>query len=301
MADIKLFDIHAGVREIPGGTVTLEREIQNVIENNMPTFFGVTFLESEYRVDGGRMDSIGIDENYCPVIFEYKRSLNENVINQGLFYLDWLLNHKDSFKVLVIEKLGMGIAKKIDWSKPRVICVAGDFTKYDVSAINQMIRNITLVRYRKFGDKLVMFEHVNENVADPIAPETDSAGTAHRGGHDKTFTELYDAAPESLRTLYDSIRDFALSLGDDVSENVLKLYTAFKLIKNFMCVELQTTRLRVFLKLDLETSSMEFEDGFSRDVSGIGHWGTGNVELTIADTADFVKAQPFIERAYREA
>lgn len=301
MADIKLFDIHAGVREIPGGTVTLEREIQNVIENNMPTFFGVTFLESEYRVDGGRMDSIGIDENYCPVIFEYKRSLNENVINQGLFYLDWLLNHKDSFKVLVIEKLGMGIAKKIDWSKPRVICIAGDFTKYDVSAINQMIRNITLVRYRKFGDKLVMFEHVNENVADPIAPETDSAGTAHRGGHDKTFTELYDAAPESLRTLYDSIRDFALSLGDDVSENVLKLYTAFKLIKNFMCVELQTMRLRVFLKLDLETSPMEFEDGFSRDVSGIGHWGTGNVELTIADTADFAKAQPFIERAYREA
>ena len=53
------------------------------------------------------MDSIGIDENHCPVIFEYKRSMKDNVINQGLFYLNWLLDHKDSFKVLVIEKLGL--------------------------------------------------------------------------------------------------------------------------------------------------------------------------------------------------
>ena len=60
------------------------------------------------------MDSIGIDENNSPVIFEYKRSSSENVINQGLFYLDWLLDHKADFKLLVIEKLGMEVADQID-------------------------------------------------------------------------------------------------------------------------------------------------------------------------------------------
>ena len=106
MADTKLFNIKGTVKEYQSGTVTLEKELQTVIENNMNIFFGVTFLASEYRTtDGGRMDSIGIDENHCPVIFEYKRSVKENVINQGLFYLNWLLDHKDSFKVLVIEKL----------------------------------------------------------------------------------------------------------------------------------------------------------------------------------------------------
>ena len=104
MADTKLFNIEGTVKEYQSGTVTLEKELQTVIENNMNIFFGVTFLASEYRTtDGGRMDSIGIDENHCPVIFEYKRSVKENVINQGLFYLNWLLDHKDSFKVLVIE------------------------------------------------------------------------------------------------------------------------------------------------------------------------------------------------------
>ena len=89
MADTKLFNIKGTVKEYQSGTVTLEKELQTVIENNMNIFFGVTFLASEYRTtDGGRMDSIGIDENHCPVIFEYKRSVKENVINQGLFVSD---------------------------------------------------------------------------------------------------------------------------------------------------------------------------------------------------------------------
>lgn len=51
------------------------------------------------------MDSLGIDENNYPVIFEYKRASNENVINQGLFYWDWLLDHKAYFELLVMKIL----------------------------------------------------------------------------------------------------------------------------------------------------------------------------------------------------
>ena len=82
------------------------KELQSLIETNMETFFGVRFVDSEYKITNGRIDSLGIDENNCPVIFEYKRSQNENVINQGLFYLDWLLDHKADFYVLVMNKLG---------------------------------------------------------------------------------------------------------------------------------------------------------------------------------------------------
>lgn len=152
MANIKMFNIKGHVEELPSKQVTLEKELQKLLEDNMYTFFGVTFLKSEYRITDGRMDSIGIDENNCPVIFKYKRSVNENVINQGLFYLDWLLGHKADFKLLVLEVLGQKIADSIDWSMPGVICIANDFTKYDEHAVNQMQRNIKLIRYRKFGD-----------------------------------------------------------------------------------------------------------------------------------------------------
>ncbi|EHO18452.1 hypothetical protein HMPREF9466_02409 [Fusobacterium necrophorum subsp. funduliforme 1_1_36S] len=86
----------------------------------MEEFFGIRFLATEYSITNGRMDSIGIDENNCPVIFEYKRSSSENIINQGLFYLDWLLDHKADFQLLVMNTLGKEVAKEIDWSAPCV-------------------------------------------------------------------------------------------------------------------------------------------------------------------------------------
>ncbi len=296
MADIKLFNIKGKVQEYQSGTVTLEKELQTVIENNMETFFGVTFLASEYRTtDGGRMDSIGIDENHCPVIFEYKRSVKDSVINQGLFYLNWLLDHKDSFKVLVIEKLGLKAAEKIDWTMPRVICVAGDFTKYDESAIKQMNRNISLIRYKKFGDDLLMFEQINENVATAIS---DVEPSNNRKSVDKTFEEQLANADQAIKTLYQDLSNYILSLGDDVSETHLKLYSAFKKIKNIVTVV--ALKKKLILNLPINVESVTFEEGFSRDVTNIGHWGCGAVELHIQSASDLQKAKPLIDRAYNE-
>lgn len=296
MADIKLFNINKTVKEYQSGTITLEKELQTVIENNMNTFFGVTFLASEYRTtDGGRMDSIGIDENHCPVIFEYKRSMKENVINQGLFYLNWLLDHKDSFKVLVIEKLGLKAADNIDWTMPRVVCIAGDFTKYDESAIKQMNRNISLIRYKKFGDDLLMFEQINENIATAISEDT---SVSKPKSTDKTFEEQINGADKEIKVLYQNLSNYILSLGDDISETHLKLYAAFKKIRNIVTVV--ALKKKLVINLPIDVSTVTFEEGFSRDVTNIGHWGCGAVEVHIKDKVDFEKAKALIDRAYNE-
>ena len=74
MADTKLFNIKGTVKEYQSGTVTLEKELQTVIENNMNIFFGVTFLASEYRTtDGGRMDSIGISMRASSTLLSRRR------------------------------------------------------------------------------------------------------------------------------------------------------------------------------------------------------------------------------------
>lgn len=300
MADIRLFDISSGVKPLKGGGVTLEKELQTVIEKNMETFFGVTFLASEYvTTNGGRMDSLGIDENFCPVIFEYKRSKNENVINQGLFYLDWLLEHKDSFKVLVIEKLGMETASKIDWTMPRVICIAGDFNRYDESAINQMNRNITLIRYKKFEDNLLMFEQLNQNVVKPLDDTVVVENQEEKKRHFyKTFSEKLSDADDNIVSLYNDVRNYIISFGDDITETILKYYTAFKKIENFICAEVYKSKILLYLKLD--ASTVKYEKNFSRDVTNIGHYGTGNVELELKSVNEFEKAKPLIERAYNE-
>jgi len=88
------------------------------------------------------IDSLGLDENNCAVIVEYKRHSNENIINQGLFYLDWLLDHQAEFRWLVMEKLGKEVAGSVEWAGTRLLCIAADFTRYDQHAVQQIPRNI---------------------------------------------------------------------------------------------------------------------------------------------------------------
>jgi hypothetical protein len=131
MSDIKLFRIgQASVTELPTQSPQVEKSLQNLFETNLEALLGVRFLASEFStgpVHGGRIDTLGIDEDGSPVIIEYKRSVNENVINQGLFYLDWLMDHKKDFLWLVMDKLGKESADKVEWGAPRLICIAGDF------------------------------------------------------------------------------------------------------------------------------------------------------------------------------
>ena len=300
MADIKLFNINGQVEELQSKQVTLEKELQQILEENMNTFFGVTFLKSEYRITNGRMDSIGIDENNCPVIFEYKRSVNENVINQGLFYLDWLLDHKADFKLLVMEVLGQEKAEAIDWSMPCVICVANDFTKFDEHAVNQMQRNIKLVKYKKFGNNLISLEYLNAPQVPPIvfddAPQ--KITTKKSNWKDKNFKQYFAEAGEKNQNLFYSVRDYVMSLGDDISENQLKLYVAFKKVRNIVCVEVNQSNVCLYLKLNPDT--VELVQGFTEDVRNKGHWGTGDLRVSLKSVEDFEKAKLLIDRAYNE-
>ena len=297
MAEIKLFSLNEGVKECTSSEVVLEKELQTLIEQNMEIFFGVRFLKSEYVVTNGRMDSIGIDENNSPVIFEYKRSQNENVINQGLFYLDWLLDHKADFKLLVIDKLGKEAADNIDWSVPCVICVAHDFTKYDMHAVNQMQRNIKLVSYRRYDNGILLLEHLNTPIVKPIMENMgDENGT--KNSTQKTHLEKLAAISENMKNLYHSICDFIESLGDDIVSNQLKLYLAYKKVQNMVCIEIYNKQIILFLKLNPDT--VKLENGFTRDMRSIGHYGTGDLQITIKNAADFERAKPLLERAYNE-
>ena len=154
MSDIKLFRINGenGVSEVQGSATSVEKKLQRLIERNLSDFLGVHFLATEHSTGpkhGGRIDTLGIDENDNPVIIEYKRGTNENVITQGLYYLDWLMDHQAEFELLAQKHER---DQSIEWEAPRLLCIAGNFTKYDEHAVEQINRNIELIRYRYYGD-----------------------------------------------------------------------------------------------------------------------------------------------------
>lgn len=302
MSDIKLFRLSStSATELVGTSVVIEKSLQNLMEGHLETFLGVRFLETEYstgKVHGGRIDSLGIDENNSPVIIEYKRSLNENVINQGLFYLDWLLDHRAEFTLLAMKTVGNGIQHKIDWSGTRLICIAHDFTRYDEHAVSQIDRNVELIRYRMYGSEFMLLELVNATTS--AASNSASATPVKVGGKAvyKTVTEYLSQAPQDLTDLFEELSSFLLALGDDITVKTTQVYFAFRRIKNFACVEVHPTahKLLVFVKVDPD--SVPLEPNFTRDVRKIGHFGTGDLEITLHSHDDLEKAQPLLVRSY---
>jgi len=302
MSEIKLFNIQSNTAtEIAGSASGLEKPLQTLFEQNLDTLIGVRFLTSEHKtgaVHGGRIDTLGIDENGSPVIVEYKRKISENVISQGLYYLDWLMDHRAEFKLLVLDRFGQDTADQIDWTGPRLICVAADFTKFDEHAIRQINRNIDLVRYKKFGDDLLSLELATTVTATgPITtPSSNGNASPATGGKDKTLAERLAEMDDHVAGLVTELRDFITGLGDDVVEKPLKLYFAYRRIKNFASLVINKNGVTLYLKVDPATITLD--DGFTRDVTNIGHWGTGDLEVSVSNEASLERARELVIRSY---
>ncbi len=310
MSNIRLFRVNGDdVEPIEGSAVAVEKSLQTLIEKHLEAFFGVRFLASEYattKSHGGRIDTLGLDDSNCPVIVEYKRALNENVINQGLFYLNWLMDHRGDFQLLVMEKLGAGVAGQIEWRYPRLVCIAGDFTKYDEHAIHQMPRNIDLIRYRRYDDDLILLERMATSSAPPPVSEVKSAaahlkleasGQCDDGDEDRppaVIQRLNQCSPE-VHDWFHTLKAFILGLGEGIEERTLKDYIVFRQLKNFAYFRFRPTLNRIVVDVPLPSSSVRFEEGFTQPMKG------GSVRILIDDSEDVERAQPLIVRGYREA
>ncbi|MEH6917374.1 DUF5655 domain-containing protein [Priestia megaterium] len=305
MGDIKLFRLSEdNVEELIGQSVAVEKSLQHIIEQHLETFLGVRFLASEYRTGkkhAGRIDTLGIDENNSPVIIEYKRSVNENVINQGLFYLDWLLDHKAEFELMILRKYGSSVADVIDWSSPRLLCIAGGFTKYDEHAVQQINRNIELYQYKHYSDGFILLDLVNATTAQTVHISDEVSiptSTTNRNTKVKTVSDYIEQANSKLSDRYETLKAYLMTLGDDVQMKILKHYIAFKRIKNFACVEIHPGTGKILLYLKVKPDTVTLEPGFTRDVSNIGHYGTGDLEVVISNDEDIEKVKRYINMSY---
>ncbi|MFJ6604745.1 DUF5655 domain-containing protein [Streptomyces lydicus] len=295
MVGLKLFDMTGGMTEVTPRLAEVEADVQDLIEAHMETMLGVRFLASEYStgpVHGGRIDSLGLDENGAPVIVEFKRGTDAGVIHQGLYYMAWLVDHKDAFRHLVRDRLGVTAASQVLWSAPRLICVAGDFTRYDVHAVREHRRLIDLVRYRFFGT-----DHIGLETVASVTGQMPALARARR-----CVAGLPPARRQggALAELAAAVDETLLGLADGITRVQRKQYAAYQRLRNFACVcPPQQTKLLVYLKAD--PTEVDIIPGFTRDVTGLGHHGTGDLEVQLRTERDLERAQDLFRLSYAAA
>ena len=305
-----LFQIaNDGLRPISQSSFKSEKELQQLIETNLVSAFNSRFVASEFRtgaLHAGRIDTLALSEDNNPVIIEYKIVESSELITQSLFYLHWLADHRGDFEMAARKKLGD--RAEIDWSDIRVICIAPNYKRYDLHAVQMMGANIELWRYRLFTNSSLYLEEVYRQAlrVSPEPAETRknpvmvAAGkkariTAETGIY--TLEQHFTGKPEKIVALAYAVRDFVLSFDPDIQETPKKFYIAYKMSQNIVCMEVRKQHVTLFLKLDPKTVSKPPKN--SRDVSDIGHYGTGDFELVLESEEDATAAFEFIEAAYK--
>lgn len=297
------FPNNSDLVQIKPTSFATEKDLQTLFENNLDTLLGVKFISSEFTTGDrqrGRIDTLGLDQDGSPTIIEYKKNSKENVINQGLFYLDWLVDHKGDFTIAANEKLGNGL--NIDWSQPRVILVAESFSDYDKYAVNRIGANIDLWTYHKYGDEYIYLEQQYSS-----NPQRKPKTTIVPAAEDKesppvlyTIEDHLQGKTKSIKRIFTLLQESILSLAEEgeIVEKPNKMYIGYKHGKNFCEIRLQTNAVKIWL--DISHNEINDPKSIVRDVSLIGHYGTGDVEFHIQVEEELEYAMKLIEQSYRQ-
>ncbi|MDD3051791.1 MAG: DUF5655 domain-containing protein [Candidatus Cloacimonetes bacterium] len=288
-----------------------EKELQRLIERNLKEIFNCMFIATEFStgpVHGGRIDTLALSEENNPVIIEYKVVESSQLINQSLYYLSWLNDHRGDFAVAV-QKAFPKDRVKVDWSDIRVICIAPDYKKYDLHAVTMMGSNIELWQYRYYQNGALFFEEiykksvvlsstskVETSCKNPVMVEAGKKAALTRATGVYNLEQHFLKISDKKKQLAICLKDYILGLDDSVEEVPKKYYIAYKVSQNFVCMEVHKNKIILYLKIN--PKNLENYPKNCRDVTEIGHYGTGDFEVMISNDNELEIAKDFIAMAF---
>lgn len=298
-----LFKINGSVvKKIIAKDLDLEKNLQSLFEQNLEEVLNIDFLAHEYSTSsGGRIDTLGMDKNGSPCIIEYKKNQNDNVINQGLSYLKWLLDHKEKFEILCQNNK---LEIEIDWDSPRVICIAESYNKFDVDTADILPINIELLRYRIYDENILYLEPENYQKV-----KISTSGIVKKGKIQKEkntqLQKIYSIEDhlaginKETVDLFQDLREHILSLDQNIEEEAKAKYIAYKTSTNFVDIVVMQYGLKIFL--NVKSGELNDPQNLARDLTkpkSVGHWGNGDYEVKFENSKDADGVFALIKQSY---
>jgi predicted transport protein len=280
----------ASFKEIHESPFKLEREIQNLFENNLNEITGLAMVKSEFTIRDKRIDTLAFDEqSKAFVIIEYKRNRNYSVFDQGMTYLGLMLDNNADFIIEYNERFGRKLKRTdVDWSQSRVMFVSTDFTDNQIQATNFKDIAIELWEVKKYDSNLIVINPIKKSKsAASIKPVLENNRELKKiSSGIKVYTEEDHTKdkPEAIVELYEKFRDSILGLSDGIEIAPRKFYIGFKKGSNICDIEIQRKNIKIFI--NAKQGEINDTKNISRDVSNIGHFGNGEYEIAVSDDKD---------------
>lgn len=281
----------------------LEKDIQKLFESNIEQITGFKFVKTEFSLKNVRFDTLAFDEESKSfVIIEYKRDRNYSVVDQGVSYLNLMLEYKADFIVEYNESCNKNLKRDdVDWSQSKVIFVAPSFTSFQKQSSNFKDLPIELWEIKQFENDIIVINPIKKSSSAPSIKQVQSSPNNTEISNVVKEIIVYDEdrflqnKSDDIIELYNIYKEAILNLSPDIEALPLKWVMMFKTDRKFAYIEIQKKNLKLWI--NLKKGQLDDSKGLARDVSSVGHAGNGDYELTITDTENLEYIMSLVKQA----
>ena len=281
----------------------LEKDMQSLFEDNLEQITEFKFVKSEFALKNLRLDTLAFnEESKSFVIIEYKRDRNYSVVDQGVSYLNLMLEYKADFIVEYNESCDKNLKRDdVDWSQSKVIFVAPSFTSFQKQSSNCKDLPIGLWEIKQFENGIIVINPIKKAQSAPsikqVQPNATNSEISKVVNEIKIYTEEehLENKSEEIVELYESVKEAILNLTSDIEVIARKQHIAFKKGRNITDITIQKKGLKMWI--NLHKGELDDAKQLARDVSTTGHWGNGDYELLITDTQNLEYIMSLVKQA----
>jgi predicted transport protein len=288
--------------EIEDKPFALEREIQRLFERNLILITGLEMVKSEFTIKNKRIDTLAFDEQTKAFsIIEYKRQRNSGVADQGMAYLNLMLENKSEFIMEYNESLHKNLKRSdIDWSQSRVVFVSTSFTDNQIQATNFKDFGIELWEIKQFENGTVSIKSIKKSASAPdMKPMLNTKEAFSEVVKEiKVYSEqdLLDNGSDMSVELYEKFKDAILNLTDDIEVRPLKHYIGFRLNKKPLA-DIEILKKSLVITINRRKGQLDDTKGLAIDMSEKGHLGNGDYILRIQNDKDLEYIMSLVKQA----
>ena len=302
------------LKEVNSLQFKLEKDIQSLVETNLDELFGYDLIQSEFVIGGFRLDSLCYDKsNNSVVIIEYKKGKSYSVIDQGFSYLSYVLENKSDIILEIQDVFSRRLKKdEVDWSNTKIVFISPSFSTYQKESINFQDLPIELYEITQFDNSTIGLNNIVGRSNSPSIKEVKKGSEIDKvsrvikkwteedlinGWKDKNYS--YPKSDDQTVELYYKYKSTILDNFEGSEIKFTKLYVVFLWGKNHF-VNFYLGKNHLLLWINMKKGELDDSKKIFRDVSNIGHWGTGDYELKISDEDNFEYIMSCIRQSYEK-
>ena len=231
-----LFTDKKGLKPVKERPFSKEKDMQKIVEVNLPAIFGLRYVTSEFAPQGDlRIDTLAYDaEQGSFVIVEYKKGHSWSVVDQGYAYLALMLNNKADFVLKFNECMGKNYnLKDIDWEASRVIFIAPSFNSFQRESLGFQDQPFGLWEIRQYDGNIVSLNELQASKRNAKLSDVNLGNTevqrvqreVKKYAVDDHFSKNWDLS----RDLFDKLAPEIMDLDSRFKMKPVKYYIAFQI------------------------------------------------------------------------